>query len=693
MPVSGSDDQDTPFLPSLRELGVTCHLGYAAAHLGDLGPGDTVVVTTAAREDNPEVLEARRRGLRLLPRSAGLAAVMAGRRVLAVAGTHGKTTTTGLLTSALLAAGADPTYAVGGVLTATGRNADAGSDDLFVAEADESDGAFLVYRPHAAIVTNVEADHLDNWGTEEAYHAAFDEFAGTIDRDGFLVVVRRRRRAPPPSRRTPGPRASRSSRSARATSCDLRLVDVGLRGPTSRGRVLRGGTARGRPASCGIPGRHYVLDAAGGARRRPPARPRRRRPARPGWPASPARAGGWSSRARRRECASTTPTPTTRSRSPATCRPPAPWPATAASSSPSSPTSSPAPGSSATQMGVALGAADEVVVLDVYLAREDADPSVTGALVADAVPLPPEHVLFEPDFDAVPADLVGPRAPRRPGADPRRRQHHPARPPGPRPAAGSAVASATGTRPSEHGAARAARSASASRAGSGRGAGCTGGSSSRVLAVVALVATSVWLVFFSAVLAVAKVEVDGNRPARPGPRPRGRRGPEGEQLALVDLEAISRRVAALAEVEDVDVTRSWPDGIRIDVTERTAIAVVELGGRLRGLDAEGVVFRDYRTAPKGMPRVRPTTSTGSDALAEAAGVVAVLPSDLAARVDHVEVQTIDQITLVLRDGRQVLWGSAEQSELKARVLPELLAAQRAQVYDVSVPESPITRPS
>jgi cell division protein FtsQ len=167
----------------------------------------------------------------------------------------------------------------------------------------------------------------------------------------------------------------------------------------------------------------------------------------------------------------------------------------------------------------------------------------------------------------------------------------------------------------------------------------------------------------------------------------------GEQLALVDLEAISRRVAALAEIEDVDVTRSWPDGIRIDVTERTAIAVVELGGRLRGLDAEGVVFRDYRTAPKGMPRVRPTTSTGSDALAEAAGVVAVLPSDLATRVDHVEVQTIDQITLVLRDGRQVLWGSAEQSELKARVLPELLAAQRAQVYDVSVPESPITRPS
>ena len=110
LPVTGSDDQDTPFLPSLRELGITCHLGYDADHLGD---AETVVVTTAAREDNPEVLEARRRGLRILPRSAGLESVMQGQRLLAVAGTHGKTTTTALLTVALIEAGADPTYAVG----------------------------------------------------------------------------------------------------------------------------------------------------------------------------------------------------------------------------------------------------------------------------------------------------------------------------------------------------------------------------------------------------------------------------------------------------------------------------------------------------------------------------------------------------------------------------------------------------
>ena len=228
--VTGSDDHDTPFLPALREVGVTCHLGYAADHVGD---ADTLVVTTAAREDNPEVLEARRRGLRILPRSAGLAAVMADARVLAVAGTHGKTTTTGLLTSALLAAGADPSYAVGGVLSATGRNADAGTDDLFVAEADESDGAFLVYRPHAAIVTNVEADHLDNWGTEEAYHQAFDEFATTIDRDGFLVCV------------VDDPGAADLARTARSQGlavvtvgesddADLRISDLALDGSTSR---------------------------------------------------------------------------------------------------------------------------------------------------------------------------------------------------------------------------------------------------------------------------------------------------------------------------------------------------------------------------------------------------------------------------------------------------------------------------
>ena len=175
--VTGSDDHDTPFLPSLRELGVPCHLGLRRR------PASATPTPSWSRRLPAGTTRrcSRRRPAASgsLPRSAGLKSVMAGHRVVAVAGTHGKTTSTSMLTMALRAAGADPTYAIGGVLAATGRNADAGAGEVFVAEADESDGAFLVYRPAAALVTNVDADHLDVWGTEEAYRAAFTEFVAT----------------------------------------------------------------------------------------------------------------------------------------------------------------------------------------------------------------------------------------------------------------------------------------------------------------------------------------------------------------------------------------------------------------------------------------------------------------------------------------------------------------------------------
>ena len=183
--VSGSDAKDSRGLEALRALGAVCHVGHDAAHVAD---ADTVVVSTAVRETNPEVREAVRRGLRLYPRSAALESVLQTRRVVAVAGTHGKTTTTSLLTVALQHCGADPSFAIGGELNETGSNAHDGTGELFVAEADESDGAFLVYSPYAALVTNVEADHLDNYGTEAAYRAAFDTFAGRVDPEGFLVV-------------------------------------------------------------------------------------------------------------------------------------------------------------------------------------------------------------------------------------------------------------------------------------------------------------------------------------------------------------------------------------------------------------------------------------------------------------------------------------------------------------------------
>jgi UDP-N-acetylmuramate--alanine ligase len=183
--VSGSDARQSRALDALRALGARCHVGHAAEQVHD---ADTVVVSTAVRADNPEVVEAQRLGLRLLPRSAALDAVMQGRQVVAVAGTHGKTTTTSLLTVALQHCGADPSFAIGGDLNESGSNAHDGSGGIFVAEADESDGAFLVYSPHGALVTNVEADHLDNYGTEEAYRAAFTQFLDRVHPDGFLVV-------------------------------------------------------------------------------------------------------------------------------------------------------------------------------------------------------------------------------------------------------------------------------------------------------------------------------------------------------------------------------------------------------------------------------------------------------------------------------------------------------------------------
>jgi UDP-N-acetylmuramate--alanine ligase len=400
VPVTGSDDHDTPFLPSLREIGVPCHLSYAASHVGD---AETVVVTTAAREDNPEVLEARALGLRILPRSAGLKSVMTGRRVLAVAGTHGKTTTTSLLTMALRACGTDPTYAIGGVLAATGRNADAGSGDLFVAEADESDGAFLVYRPHAALVTNVDADHLDVWGSEAAYRAAFTEFVATIDPGGFLVLC------------ADDLGAAALAEVARARGLDVHTVGFGAghdwtivdhesSGSTSS-FVLRGDDRTLPRVTLSVPGRHYVLDAAGAlvvglqlvddaeglARGLGEFTGTGRRMERKGeaggvrvydsYAHHPVEIAGDLQAARGlagegRLVVAFQPHLVSRTRT------------------------------FGTAMGIALGAADEVVVLDVYAARETPDPEVTGRLVADAVPLPDHLVHYLPDLTEVAAELA-----------------------------------------------------------------------------------------------------------------------------------------------------------------------------------------------------------------------------------------------------------------------------------------------
>lgn len=210
--------------------------------------------------------------------------------------------------------------------------------------------------------------------------------------------------------------------------------------------------------------------------------------------------------------------------------------------------------------------------------------------------------------------------------------------------------------------------------------------------VVAAIAAGVWLVFFSSLLAVKGVEVTGTSVLSER-QVRGAAQVEPDvPLARNDLGAIGERVEALAPVASVDVSRKWPDTIRIEVTERVPVAVVEEGGRLRGMDAEGKLFRDFEKPPERLPRVVMAADTREEALAEAAAVVGVLPPALARRVDHVDVRTVDHISLALAEGRTVLWGSAKQSYDKARVLEALLETDPgATRYDVSVPGQPTVK--
>lgn len=252
--VSGSDAQDSAVLRALAAEGIDARAGHDAAVLDGV---DTVIASTAISADNPEVRRAVDDDLRLWPRSAGLQSVLAGRRVLAVAGTHGKTTTTSMATLALRSAGRDVSFAIGAEVPALGTNARHGGDEVFVVEADESDGAFLVYEPAGAIVTNVDADHLDQWGTEETYRDAFARFAGRVGE--FCVVG------------ADDPRAVRLIRSGAAENtrirtagfdefADVRGVDLQSSGSTSTVRVLVDG-AEAATVRVNVPGRHYVADA------------------------------------------------------------------------------------------------------------------------------------------------------------------------------------------------------------------------------------------------------------------------------------------------------------------------------------------------------------------------------------------------------------------------------------------------
>lgn len=183
--ISGSDVKDTAITQSLAALGAKIFIGHDAANIVDV---DILVTSGAISPNNPELITARKNGIQILTRAEALALLMDGKRSIAVAGTHGKTTTTSMLTVALQSAGLDPSFAIGGLINSSGVNAHLGSGDIFVAEADESDGSFTAYHPLGAIITNLELDHVDHFATLEDLFIIFLEFINTIQSGGFVVA-------------------------------------------------------------------------------------------------------------------------------------------------------------------------------------------------------------------------------------------------------------------------------------------------------------------------------------------------------------------------------------------------------------------------------------------------------------------------------------------------------------------------
>jgi UDP-N-acetylmuramate--alanine ligase len=407
MAVSGSDAKDSGTLMTLRAQGAKVAVGQAAANLDLLDGGPTaVVVSSAIKKDNPELAAARERGMTVLHRSEALAALMEGHRVACVAGTHGKTSTTSMLTVALQHCRLDPSFAIGGDLNESGANAHHGVGGIFVAEADESDGSFLAFSPSIAVVTNVEPDHLDHHGTVEAYNAVFESFVDRIVGDdpagGVLVACAD----------DPGSAALAllaESRGVRVRRYGRAAADVTL---TSYEPVDGAGVASivldGEPVEVrvAVPGEHMALNALGalvaglelgaplegllegiagfgGVRRRFEFK---------------GRAGGvrvYDDYAHH---------PTEVAAQLRAARPAAHGGKLVVIFQPHLYSRT---RMFASEFGEALGLADEVIVLDVYGAREQPEPGVNGQLIADAVPLPAERVRFEPSFERVPALVAG----------------------------------------------------------------------------------------------------------------------------------------------------------------------------------------------------------------------------------------------------------------------------------------------
>ncbi|MBL1092199.1 MULTISPECIES: UDP-N-acetylmuramate--L-alanine ligase [Streptomyces] len=256
--VAGSDAKDSPTAEALRALGVTVHLGHAAEHLA--ADATSVVVSSAIRPDNPELAAAHERGIPVVHRSDALAALMDGLRPIAVAGTHGKTTTTSMLAVSLGALGLKPSYAIGGDLDAPGSNAEHGTGEIFVAEADESDRSFHKYAPEVAIVLNVELDHHANYASMDEIYESFETFVGRIRPGGTLVIAADHPGARELTARVSGREDIEIVTYGESKDADVRILQVTPHGLTSDVTVsLTSGKILTFTVS--VPGRHYAHNA------------------------------------------------------------------------------------------------------------------------------------------------------------------------------------------------------------------------------------------------------------------------------------------------------------------------------------------------------------------------------------------------------------------------------------------------
>ncbi len=250
--ISGSDLSDSAVVRHLRSLGARVAVGHAAENVGDV---QVLVKSTAIGDDNPELVEARRRNIAIIPRAEMLAELMRLRQGIAIAGTHGKTTTTSLTATIFDAAGLDPTVIIGGRLNVYGANAHLGHGKYLIAEADESDGSFLCLLPIINVVTNVDEDHLDYYRNREGIDAAFVQFMNNIPFYGINVVC-----GDDPGVRALLPRVKRPVLTyGFAADCHLRAVPLES-GPRSRFEVWRGNAKLGE-VSLPQPGRHNILNA------------------------------------------------------------------------------------------------------------------------------------------------------------------------------------------------------------------------------------------------------------------------------------------------------------------------------------------------------------------------------------------------------------------------------------------------